>query len=225
MATSGDKPISIYCLLRFDSREHLKDLRRDGLLFMNSLSYFIKLESDPLNPLKGDVYEGTDHITQPKHIGQFAFYHPSVGKTEADQSELGAIRTSLDRTKSCNVYCMVAITRLGNEESVDKRNINLGDYFVCVTNPKEFLNRISRAAQQHEFHGECELIKYYDQDEYSGKLSRFNKRSIYSYQNEFRVVIESCSKQPLRFYIGDIQDITSEALPSSEVNSFLDFSA
>lgn len=39
---------------------------------MNPLSYFSQLESDRA---RGDKFEGTDNIIQPKHIGEFTVVH------------------------------------------------------------------------------------------------------------------------------------------------------
>jgi hypothetical protein len=41
---------------------------RKGLLYMNTLDYFPKLEADPA---RSDPFEGTDRITQPQHIRHF----------------------------------------------------------------------------------------------------------------------------------------------------------
>ena len=44
-------------------------------------------------------------------------------------------------------------------------------------------------------------------------------------QNEYRIVVEPGSNTHLKLFVGSLADITSEVIPSSEVNQCLDFSA
>jgi hypothetical protein len=68
------------------------------------------------------------------------------------------------------------------------------------------------------------LVEYFDEKEYSGKVGRFRKRSIFGYQNEFRIAVEPGSGEPMKLAVGSLLDITSEVLPLSEANRILDFS-
>lgn len=207
----------VYGLLKFGKKCHLEQLRQDGLLHMKPLSYFTAIESDAV---RGDPFEGTDQIIQPKHIGRWTLNHPVVGAFEVDPSELsGPMRFSGDKTSLCNVYCMFAITQPVEGRLVDTRNVGFGDSFVLILNTKEFLERVTLAAQRAGFSGQCRLVDYFDEDDYSGRVGRFKKRSVFSYQNEFRIAIEPGSEEPVNLRVGSLQDITSEALPSSEVSS------
>lgn len=221
MATTERGILPIFGLIRFSKREYNEQLRDVGLLHMKPLSYFVELESESS---RGDPFEGTTNITQPKHIGEFTISSPLAGKIDVDPSELaGPIRISLNKTSTCNVYCMFAITQTVDGALVDERNIEFGDSFVLILNPTEFLNRVSLAARERGFRVECGLVDYYDAENYSGKTGRFKKRSIYSHQNEFRIVVEPGSEEPVNLLVGSLIDITSEVLPSSEANSLLDF--
>jgi hypothetical protein len=48
-------------LFKFGKRDHIEELVRGGLLFMNALSYFVKLENDEL---RSDRDEGLIHVIQ-----------------------------------------------------------------------------------------------------------------------------------------------------------------
>jgi hypothetical protein len=71
--------------------------------------------------------------------------------------------------------------------------------------------------------GEAAPVQYYDENKYSGRLGRFKKGSIYSYQSEFRIVLETRVDGPFRFEIGDLRDITSHVFSLSEAGHILRF--
>ncbi len=194
-------------------------------MYMKSLAEFARLERDLE---RGDCFEGTDTIIQPKHVGECIFDpgEMGLGKFVAKPSDFaGPIRIGLNRTASCNVYCMFAITKPVDGELVNPKNLGFGDSCVLVLNPTEFLSRVFgtvRAAGLSYL--EYRLVEYYDGEEYSGKTGRFRKRSKFAHQNEFRIVVEPGSETPRQLSVGSLLDITSEVLPSSEVNQRLDFS-
>lgn len=216
---------AIYALLKFGAKQHLEELRKDGLLYMSPLASFAKLESDMV---RDDRFEGTTRIVQPKHIGEFVIDtgKAGLGKLNVNPSELaGPVRIGLHQTASCNVYCLFAVTGPVDGELVDRQNFQFGDSFVLFLNPTEFLNRVVATARKAGFsYLEHRLVEYYDGDDYSGETGRFRKRSLFSYQNEFRIVVEPGTEAARRLIIGGLTDITSEVLPISEVNEILDFS-
>ncbi len=215
---------AIYAFLKFGAKQHLEELRRDGLLYMSPLASFAKLESDMV---RDDRFEGTTRIMQPKHIGEFVIDTGRIGfgKISVNPSELtGPVRIGLHRTVSCNVYCLFAVTGPVDGELVNRQNFQFGDSFILFLNPTEFLNRAIVAARKAGFsYLEHRLVEYYDGDDYSGETGRFRKRSLFSYQNEFRIAVEPGSETAQRLKIGGLTDITSDVLPMSEVNEVLDF--
>ena len=60
-----DSEQKIYGLLKFGEKEHIQELRNNGLLYMNTLAAFTQLES---NMARGDCFEGSTTIIQPKHL-------------------------------------------------------------------------------------------------------------------------------------------------------------
>jgi hypothetical protein len=216
---------TIYGLLKFGERQHIQAFRNDGLLYMKSLAEFAKLEGDIE---RDDCFEGTDTIIQPKHLGECIFDagEMGLGKFVARPSDFaGPLRIGRNRTVSCSVYCMFAITKPVDGELANPKNFEFGDSCVLVLNPTEFLSRVFRAAKDAGLNYlEYRLVEYYDAEEYSGDTGRFRKRSKFAHQNEFRIVVEPGSETPRELSVGSLIDITSEVLMSSEVNQRLDFS-
>jgi len=214
-----------YALLKFGEEQHIQALRTDGLLYMRPLAEFAKMESDMA---RGDSFEATTRIIQPKHVGELIFDTGSVGlgKFTAQPSDLaGPVRFKLNKTASCDVYCMFAVTKPIDGELVSSKNFEFGTSCVIVLNTAEFLSRVIRAAKDHGVSClEWGLVEYYNADEYSGEIGRFRKRSMFDYQNEFRIVAEPGSHAPRTLPVGSLLDITSEVLPLSEINWRFDFS-
>ena len=220
---SEAKRQQMYALMKFGEREHVEEFRSDGLLYMSSLAYFAQLESDMA---RGDCVEGSTTIIQPKHAEiVFDASKIGLGKMTVDPLELvGPVRIALQRTVLCNIYCMFAITKSTDEELVSSKILQFGDSCVLILNPTEFLDRVFRAALGAGLIPTCGLVEYYDADKFSGDTGRFRKPSIFAYQNEFRIVVEPGADTPRRLFVGGLIDITSEIIPSSEVNQRLDFS-
>ena len=192
---------------------------------MRPLADFSKLES---NPARGDRFEGTTRIIQPKHLSDFVLDTGTIGlgKFTVNPSELtGPVRIGFPITASCNVYCMFAVTKPIHGDLVSTALLEFGDSFVIVLNPAEFLNRVVCAATCAGLSSlQTGLVHYYDADLYSGETGRFQKPSKFAYQNEFRIVVEPGSDKPRELFAGSLRDITSEVLPSAEANHCCDFS-
>jgi hypothetical protein len=120
---------------------------------------------------------------------------------------------------------MFAITGPVDGELINSQNRQFGDSFLLVLHPQELLDRVVKAAREIGLARiEWRLVEYFDESEYSGKVGRFRKRSIFAYQNEFRIVVEPGSNEARKLTVGSLIDITSEVLPLSEANQHLDFS-
>ncbi len=197
-------------LLKLGKREHLEMLRK-GLLHMNTLDYFNKLEEDRA---RGDPFEGTDAILQPQHVRHFIIEPqvPGVGPHRVDpQGLVGPVRIGRKRTSACNIFCMCIVTEPIVGPIFPDGHEWFGDHFVLFTDTQEFLDRVVSAASRQGLNLHANLIKYYDESGYSGETGRFRKRSCFAYQREYRITIEPGLDGPRRFEIEDLTDITSRS--------------
>ncbi len=208
-------------LIKLGARDHLEMLRA-GLLYMNSLAFFRELEADEA---RGDSHEGIDSIIQPRDVELTIDPQiPGLGKFRVAASELaGPVRIGRERTSFCNLFCMFAVTRPIDGPVFPKRHQWFGDSFVLFTNTQQFLSRVEAAAKNLALGIEGRLVEYYEENEYSGKVGRFLKSSLFSYQSEYRIALETGAQGPFRFEIGDLSDITSEVLPLASADEVLKF--
>jgi len=222
LKTQSGQPCML--LLKLGQKEHLEKLRA-GLLYMNSLAYFTALESDAA---RSDPYEGTDTIMQPCDIGEFVFDPRMPGiqplRFNGPPDGLLELRISLNRTSACNIFCMFAVTQPFVASIFPRTREWPGDHFVLITNTQEFVNRVAVAARRQRLRVEGRAVEYYDETKYSGQVGRFRKRSVYSYQCEYRIVVEPGVDGPFLFEIGDLRDITSEVISRDLADDVLKFS-
>jgi hypothetical protein len=209
-------------LMKLGSKEHMEQFRT-GLLYMNTLSYFRELEADAA---RADRFEGVDSILQPKDLGKSYFDSgiPSIGRINIRPEDLGGpITIAKDETLRCNLFCLYALARPAKDVLFPAEHGWFGDSLVLVTNTREFLRRVTKAAQEQKLPTHGAPVEYYDENDYSGQVGRFKKSSRFAYQNEYRIAIEAGVDGPFRFEIGDIHDITSEVIPFEQADEHLKF--
>jgi hypothetical protein len=192
------------------------------LLYLNPLTYFCKLESDPV---RADRFEGTHHVFQPASLKKFTITNNVDGsEIVIPPSDLaGPILVALNSDSSCNAYCMFAVTRPVQGPLVDERVLGFGDAFVIVLDTQKFIDRFCTAAKTAGFGYEYRLVEYYDPDMYSGKTGPFQKPSTFDYQQEFRMILRPGGAEPIRLVVGSLLDITTPIHSLSELNSIVDF--
>jgi hypothetical protein len=208
-------------LLKLGQREHLETLRK-GLLYMNPLAFFRSLEADQA---RGDRSEGIDYVYQPADCDLvFDTGIPGSEKIRVSAaSGLAGVRIRMQRTSSCNIFCMFAVTNPMEGPLFPKSHQWFGDSFLVFTQTQEFLSRIAAAAKRQGLKGEWGLVQYYDENKHTGGAGRFWKSSSFSYQSEYRIALETGTEGPFRFEVGDLTDITSDVLPLDQADLVLKF--
>jgi hypothetical protein len=210
-------------LLKLGEKRHMEMLRK-GLLYMNSLAYFRGKEADEA---RGDRHEGTDSIIQPCDVSEFIIDPQIPGfqqKMVVAPSDLaGPVWISRQLTSSRNVFCMFAVTNPVDGPLFPKSHSWPGDSVLLFTDTQKFLSRVLDAATHRGLNVEGRLVEYYDGSKFSGELGPFRKSSIFLYQSEYRIALETGSREPLPFDIGDLSDITSEVIPLDLADDILKF--
>jgi hypothetical protein len=209
-------------LAKFGMREHLESFRRDGLLYVNELDYFSKLEADKV---RSDRFEGSDYICQPQEIKKVTFSNNKTGKETVlgPNNFASAVIISSGKMTNCHAYCMYSIGQPVKVCSVDQRNFDFGDSFVIVLNTQEYLNRVRSASEKLGITCECRPVEYYDDQALTGDTGPFLKPQRFSYQKEFRLVFRPRFDKPLRLFVGDLTDITAPVGSLPKINELVEF--
>ena len=222
---------NIFFLVKFfDNPNHADDFVH-GRIFANRLSRFKKVE-DSDEDGRMDRHEGTTGWMQPGK-GRLTLNGMDISDDLA-----GPVQIQMNWLNHLNVFCVHAahsgdldlasisnenIEPLRQELMIPGKCLSLGKYAVVVTNVPDFINRMRSSARTKDYRIAYGLVKYYDPATFHGNFrdveSVFRKQDLYSFQREFRFVIDSVSlgESPLVMDIGDIRDITQQ-LDSSELN-------
>lgn len=192
----------ILALSKFGKRDHIEEFVRDGLLFMNPLSYFVRLEND--GP-RADRNEGLGYLIPGKGV---TLSVKQEGKYVKIADLMGPICASHEDDLKANVFCMYALCMSQTQSLIDSRNKEFGDTFALLKDSDEFLRRVDAAANQTGFTLRKEIVKYIDRKVYNGPMGIFKKNSEFSYQSEFRIALVPGTGEPYSLKVGNLSDIT-----------------
>ena len=195
-----EKEGSLVGVLRIGSRERIEQVAR-GLLYMNTLEYFIKLEADVLRSDSGEatshIFRGDGAVLQIKIDGEFR----PVGELH------GPIRYRSDENLKVNVFCMYALRESQSGVVVDPRNFDFGDTFAVFTDFDEFTRRVQAALVGTGQSAQWAPVDYIDYATYQGPTGVFKKDRSFSYQSELRLALVPGFGTAHQLDVGDLSDI------------------
>jgi hypothetical protein len=223
------KPL-IYFLVKTFSEQSHADQFLDGLLYMNSLDYFIRLEESDSSG-RGDRHEGVNAWLQPNEI------QLEINGICIDSADLaGPVSIQPTRHLAKNIFCMHAGYIGGNVPSefattdefeevlkIPQQNISLGKHSMVITNVKEFFQRVKAAASKQNVALSGRLVNYYDPNSFHGHFAEeeapFNKQIRFAHQREYRLVVnqQSGDVSPYALRVGNLHDI-AHAVSIEELN-------
>ena len=216
----------------FDNPDYAEDFV-NGRIFANSLSKFKQAENGDESG-RMDRHEGTTDWLQPGNI------RLTINDMDMSDDLAGPLQIQAGWLNHLNVFCLHAghirdsdLASLSNDNIEILRQkltmpdvcLLLGKYAVVVRNVPEFINRMESAARAKGYRIlRRGLVNYYDpatsHRSFRHVESVFWKQEQYSYQREFRFVIDTGSSGELPLDdmdIGDLRDITLQ-LESTELN-------
>lgn len=193
-----------FMLIKFGSYEHMKDLVEKGIIYLNNIEYYKKIEDIEI----ADDWENINSVKQTESISLYNY--------EKQEWEIIASNTQVrfNNEPFGNVFCMygLSINHFQEKPFFHIVPINItgkfGDTTVLIRYPREFINRINyQPIKLGRPSCESRFVKYYDEKELDGDINVFYKRNIYSPQSEYRLFVENTENEPLIISIGSIEDI------------------
>lgn len=192
--------VNLFGLIKFGQKVHMEEFQEKGILYMNHLSEFLKIED---NALRGDKHESLSEISsitnmEISHKGRKLGYAEN-GRLSLWHNELGG-----------NIYSMYALFTVDKPEEIqiDNRCKEFGNACVIVTKIDEFISRIKNEAAKQEIELIFGPVDYLSTKEYIGNWSVFKKPLEYYYQKEFRFFVRRDNSGPFCLNIGSIKDIS-----------------
>lgn len=209
-------------LIKFGAKQHMDALYNEGLLYLNTFSYFKNLEHS--GDGRADCFEGTTEYYSGEEFDKMNVTLIIGNKSYTLSRKGGTLGIGITDTppQYSHLYSMTSIDinwALKNNLLLDERNFAKNkDYVVMIHNPASFLERLQKCLTMRKYTCKSGFIEYIDPDNYSGDIGCFRKFNSYSYQNEWRLAL-SCydTQEPLKIYLGSLSDI---AIPPMDKTSY-----
>lgn len=187
--------ITIKKFIKIGQKQYMKKLLKKGEVYFNTVDFFRKNDVDDY--LRGDFAEGLKYSPLPN------FRAPSLEK-------LGITIKNAKIDGDADISHLYSMYMLTNEFwegkiHFDKRILEFGDCAVIIK-PREFIEKVKKASK---YEIKYEPAVYYKTPIIPLTLTSFSKREEFKYQNEFRFVIISSSKEAIKIRIGNISDIAT----------------
>lgn len=202
-----------------------------GLLYMNSVDYFAKLEGEAGAALRRDelenVYLKLSSGKRDGVVSELAFQ--VQGHDEIVLNPEAVMTLNLPRPETVMVYCLGSVSAghdgqiLGLDNGMlqfSERFKEFGTHVLRITNNVEFSKRLSHAIATHPhlynspfFEGGYGQVDYVDLSDYRGPIGLFRKPIEYAWQREYRLCFGAepealNNRGALELNIGDLSDIT-----------------
>lgn len=219
-----------WMLFKVANLDRLLALQR-GLLYMNSVDYFAKLEGEAGAALRRDelenVYLKLNSGIRNGVVSELALQ--VEGQDEIVLSPETVLTLNLPRPKTVMVYCLGSVSAAPDGQIPGLENGSLrfserfrefGTHVLRITNLPEFSKRLSQAIDAHPhlysspfFEGGYGQVDYVDFTHYSGPKGLFRKPVEYAWQREYRLCFGAEAEAlndrgALELNIGDLSDIT-----------------
>lgn len=207
---SRNNQMSTMC--KIGEHQHVVQLQRNGIVFMNTLKYFWEIED---GGLRGDKLDGVNHMANGLH----AEVRTPDGKLIPADITSWTLQARPAEPEKINLFCMYAIHSEIDAPSIDPRATKFGESSLVMTQPNEFMSRLAAAARELGRSFDANLVNYVP-NHYVGDVGLFSKTDHFAYQSEWRFAMFHGSGNPITLELGDLSDI-SMLIESRELPDFI----
>lgn len=223
----------IWYFIKFFAEESYADQFMAGSLYLNTLAYFKKVETES-NDGRMDSTEAIAAWLQPDDI-TIKFDFPGCGNIVISKKDLaGPVSMTFDHHSYLHLYCLYAVHTSGFEIidgkidcapediknlqqllKIDERCFNFGKFAIIIP-ALPFLNQLKESLKIQSYKAIGKLVEYYDDRKFHGIIPMpeipFRKQERFSYQREWRMSVDTGNQtdSALTINIGDISDICAK---------------
>ncbi len=172
------------------------DKLMDGEVFMRTIACFgdvLKRSSDCKNQFRGDTLEGFSLAFEKNHNPYTYTIDKDGNIVEIVPSQIGLIDVLTYREKIFSMYALEFDKEKKQFIKPDSRLAEFGDTAIIIHNSQEFLHRICYTMLERfkeDFWVAFNRVNYDVDFTISKPYDEFSKCPSYSWQNEFRVVLD-----------------------------------
>lgn len=177
-------------LLKVGQEKYVRDMYDKEYLFFNTFSSFRNTEKDPCG--RNDPREAN---TKNKQVTYLEIKTPD-GKTiklsEISKNFNAQFNEFLNTIPHniCSLYTL-KFDENSKFKEIDARVLCLGDKTLIIYNLEQFFKILDKSLEGQRFEFSRKLVKYYNYKTFDGDLTFHHKDDSYSYQNEYRILIET----------------------------------
>lgn len=183
-------------LIKIGKPEHILPLLTQGVVYMNTLSFFRELEKT--GDGRADSDEGAHSIAQTSRM--------LIGELEIDIPT--PLTFSVSNINNGYIYCMVGADTIEDVKQALNDNLSaMGGAFVIIHNPTEFVKRCSEVMRSNNIELKWGRVRYYVKTEGSYLLDPWLKTKEYAHQSEFRLYFKRKEEGSAAIVIKSIEDI------------------
>jgi len=195
---------AIVLFIKFGSEENIKSLYENGLIYLNTIDYFQKLED---NDVRGDKFEGTVNIKNFKKTDELKL--EITDTTTGEKMNLKPSKLQLrhyDSNPKGNLYSLYCIKQsdfLNTDELIiDSKVKEFGTHALFIRHTKIFIDKLTAEITKLNMFYKAKPIEYYDHENINSEINLFQKIQEYKYQSEYRIVVQNNKQEPLKILIG-----------------------
>ena len=182
----------------FDNEEHAETFLNGELRMMSLYYYRTQVENEHG---RKDKYEGTQKLWQGKN---------TTLKIN-DQTIEGLLSVSLrmdSYEKKTKICCCTTLcyegTTINGLDTLSQFNL---PYCVIFSESDKFVDRFKNAANGMEY--AFGKVSFYNPKIYNGDVNAFMKPELYTWQNEYRLILQADAVDPFFLNVGDLHDIAT----------------
>jgi hypothetical protein len=204
-------------LLKLGKPKHILDMYEQEYMFFNNLRNFraaIKDESGRLDPREANTLN-----VQINYL-EISTSKGTTIKLSEISKEFNAQYNEHPTSMPHNI-CSLFTLELDKEwkfKTIDSRILKLGEYTLIIYNLKEFFRALDDSISALNYQFLRKPVIYYNHRTFEGKLTPCHKDEEFSYQNEYRILINTPGIQTLNIPIPGLRKF-STIVKTEQLNS------
>tara|TARA_R110002124_G_scaffold280858_1_gene454581 strand:- start:236 stop:724 length:489 start_codon:yes stop_codon:yes gene_type:complete len=106
-----------------------------------------------------------------------------------------------------SLYCIKRSDFLNTDEfTIDSRVKAFGSHALFIRGTKKFIDKLTSEIEKLNMSYKAKPVEYYDNEKTNEQINLFQKIQEYKYQNEYRVIVQNNSQEPIKISIGSLKD-------------------
>ena len=195
-------------LLKIGKEKYIEDMYQKEYLFFNTLRSFRGDNKDVSG--RSDPREANILNTQLTYFETTTSKGTKIKHSEISKEFNGQYNEHPTEIpyNICSLY-MLEVTEDLKIKRVDKKVLNLGSRSLLIYNLEKFYKSLDSSLTKLGIEYSRKPIIYYDHRTFDGKLNFHNKDKEFSYQNEYRILLQTPGTDTMKISIPGLKEFST----------------